>query len=91
MNQGPRPLAHPIRQVIILLAALMIFQNVYVSKCSASIQIPHIQTVLTKHIKVAALGHKCDSLIMVSCKATCYLYFSLLNLTISFSTLLESL
>ena len=27
----------------------------------------------------------------VSCKATCYLYFSLLNLTISFSTLLEAL
>ena len=30
----------------------------YVSKCSASIQIPHIQTVLMKHIEVAALGHK---------------------------------
>ena len=25
-------------------------------KCSTSIQIPHIQTLLTKHIKVAALG-----------------------------------
>ena len=32
--------------------------TIYVSKCSASIQIPHIQAVLTKHIKVAALGHK---------------------------------
>ena len=31
---------------------------VYVSKCSASVQIPHIQTVLTKRIEVAALGHK---------------------------------
>ena len=31
---------------------------IYVSKCSTSIQIPHIQTVLTKHIKVAALGNK---------------------------------
>ena len=31
---------------------------IYVSKCSASIQIPHIQTVLTKHIEVADLGHK---------------------------------
>ena len=30
----------------------------YVSKCSASVQIPLIQTVLTKHIKVDALGHK---------------------------------
>ena len=30
----------------------------YISKCSASIQIPHIQTVLTKHIEDAALGHK---------------------------------
>ena len=30
----------------------------YVSKCSASIQIPHIETILTKHIEVAALGHK---------------------------------
>ena len=41
-----------------------------VSKCSASIQIPHIQTILTKHIEVAALGHK---ILTVSCKATCYL------------------
>ena len=32
--------------------------TIYVSKCSASIQIPHIQTVLTKHIKAANLGHK---------------------------------
>ena len=32
--------------------------SIYVSKCSASIQIPHSQTVLTKHIEVAALGHK---------------------------------
>ena len=32
--------------------------QVYVSKCSTSIQIPHIQTVLTKHIEVNALGHK---------------------------------
>ena len=48
----------------------------YVSKCSASIQIPHIQTVFTKHIEVAALGHK---ILTVSCKATCYLYFSLLK------------
>ena len=31
---------------------------IYVSMCSASIPIPHIQTVLTKHIEVAALGHK---------------------------------
>ena len=29
-----------------------------VSKCSANIQIPHIQTVLTKHIEAAILGHK---------------------------------
>ena len=32
--------------------------TIYVSKCSASIQIPHIQMVLTKHIKAADLGHK---------------------------------
>jgi len=32
--------------------------GVFVSKCSATIQIPHIQTALTKHIQVAALGHK---------------------------------
>ena len=43
---------------------------IYVSKCSASIQIPHIQTVLTKNIEVAA---RCDSLLTVSCKAACYL------------------
>ena len=30
----------------------------YVSKFFASIQIPHIQTVLTKRIEVAALDHK---------------------------------
>ena len=30
----------------------------YVSKCSASVQVPLIQTVLTKHIEVDALGHK---------------------------------
>ena len=30
----------------------------YVSKCSASVHIPLIQTVLTKHIEVDALGHK---------------------------------
>ena len=36
------------------------FIIIYVSKCSASIQIPHIQTVLTKLIEVAALGHKED-------------------------------
>ena len=33
-------------------------KDFYVSKCSASIQIPHTETVLTKHIKVADLGHK---------------------------------
>ena len=32
--------------------------TIYVSKCSASIHIPHIQMVLTKHIKAADLGHK---------------------------------
>ena len=31
---------------------------IYVSKCSTSIHIPHIQIVLTKHIVVATLGHK---------------------------------
>ena len=31
---------------------------IYVSMCSASIPIPHVQTVLTKHIKVATLVHK---------------------------------
>ncbi len=35
---------------------------------------------------------RCDSLLTVSCKAaTCYLYFSLVNLTISFSTLLDEI
>ena len=31
---------------------------IYVSNCSTSIQIPHIQTVLTKHTEVAAVSHK---------------------------------
>ena len=37
---------------------MLLFICIYVSKCSASIQIPRIQTVLTKRIEVAALGHK---------------------------------
>ena len=71
--------------------SLCCHKDFYVSKCLASIQMPHIQTVLTKHIEVAALGHNMWQFITVSCKATCYLYFSLLKLTISFSTLLEAL
>ena len=59
----------PSRQVAVVCDCFGQFQNhteavwfyhiyIYVSKCSASIQIPHIQTVLTKHIEVAALGRK---------------------------------
>ena len=35
-----------------------VFIEHYASKCSTSMQIPHIQTVLTKHTEAAALGHK---------------------------------
>ena len=66
---------------------------IYASKCSASIQIPHIQTVLTKRIDVAALGHKMRQ--FINCFLQSYMLliflFTKVSLTISFSTFLEAL
>ena len=54
------------------------FCYIYVSKCSTSIQIPHIQTVLTKHVAVAALGHMMWQ--FINCFLQSYmLYFSLIK------------
>ena len=61
---------------------------IYVSKCSASIQIPHIRTVSTKHIEVAALGHKMSQ--FINCFSQSYMLL-IFYLTISFSTLFEAL
>ena len=65
----------------------------YVSKCSTSIHIAHIQTVLTKHIEVSALGHKMWQFInsfLQSYRLLIFL-FTLVNLTVSFNSLLEAL
>ena len=55
ISQGAGPTLS-VRQINILQHG--VHMGVYFSKCSASIQIPHIQTALTKHIQVAALSHK---------------------------------
>ena len=67
-------------------AYLLLFICLYLSKCSASIQIPHIQTVLTKRIEVAALGHKMRQ--FINCFLQSYMLliflFTLVNLTNNF-------
>ena len=72
-----------------------IYLFIYVSKCSTSIQIPHIQTILTKHIEVAPLGHKIWQ--FINCFLQNYMMliflFTLVNLTNNNNknTLLEAL
>ena len=55
-------------------------KDFHVSKRSARIQIPHVQTVLTNILKLLLWATRCDSLLTVSCKATRYVYFSLLTI-----------